>query len=518
MAGPILEVTDLEGDFNQFVNPGLLEAPAIPDGILTQYIYLPNGWSLFSFWIDLLQIANWDTATYPNGLRMSDLLKQFLYKQNPNGEDTLVYDNPSDWSRVIIVKNNLGLAYLPEFNFDGISGANPQPGQDNFLAQGVPGQYQGYQIKIGVDGPPYYIKISGPQHIPNTTATDNFPVLNGWNIIGIPYKDAVINAEVFVQEFLDNVIIMKDYIGAALLPEWNFNGIGDLIAGQGYQLKLGNHTSPNTVVVTYDDNDMGPPIDDPIDDTPIINDNVNVIDDTPLIADADMTIKVPQDVIEGFLPDLGISHILNEKRRLIDIFYGGGKSVNFDGGRQVQPQLMLANETEKKEEGKAVITNPFQEAYNNVVNKFPAGNSPSGYSVRLEKVINDYWLFVKDKPISFLGKTGTALLNEFLSNINFRFSFFAYEPTKDNLVGRVEFNFLLGGAVKNFAISCQGDDSTTTEDEGLVSGESPRIFFFSGEKYYLCNFTLASSDLSFVNRKVVEVSSVTLASPVLKPV
>jgi hypothetical protein len=34
-----------------------------------------------------------------------------------------------------------------------------------------------------------------------------------------------------------NLVIAKDYNGNAYLPEWNFNGIGDMVSGQGYQLK-----------------------------------------------------------------------------------------------------------------------------------------------------------------------------------------------------------------------------------------------------------------------------------------
>ena len=36
----------------------------------------------------------------------------------------------------------------------------------------------------------------------------------------------------------NNLIIAKDYIGSAFLPEWGFNGIGDLETGKGYQLKV----------------------------------------------------------------------------------------------------------------------------------------------------------------------------------------------------------------------------------------------------------------------------------------
>ena len=529
MPDPILEVTDLEGDYNQFINPGLLEAPEISDAIETQFIYLPNGWSMFSFWVNLMEIAYWDTNNYPNGITMAGIMKQFLYKPNPNGEDTLVYSNASDWNRLLIVKNNSGNAYLPAYDFDGISGANPQAGQDNFEQYGVAGQFQGWQIKISTGGPSYYIKISGPRHAPATTSTDNFPVVNGWNMIGIPYKDTAVNAVVFSESFVDNVIIIKDYMGAAYLPEWNFNGIGDLEAGQGYQLKMTNHTSSNTVSgtveIVWNDDDMGPPIDDPVDDTPITDDNVNIIDDTPIIADTNMTIKVPSPIISGFLPDLGISHILDEKKRLINVYYDGGKAVNPDGGREVlaveqalnQNNLIKTYKEENIEVEKEKI-NIFQQAFNTISNKYPPINDPSGYSTELETLINNYWNLISNKNISYYNETGTQLLRKFLSGINFRFSFFSFEPTNDNLVGRVEFNFRNMREIKNILIPCQGDDLTTTEDEGLVVGEVPRVFFFSGEKYYNCNFNVSAGDLSFIDKKIIDISSVTFDFPVLKPV
>ena len=37
-----------------------------------------------------------------------------------------------------------------------------------------------------------------------------------------------------------NIIIVKDYIGNAYLPDWDFNGIGNLDRGFGYQIKISN--------------------------------------------------------------------------------------------------------------------------------------------------------------------------------------------------------------------------------------------------------------------------------------
>jgi len=47
-----------------------------------------------------------------------------------------------------------------------------------------------------------------------------------------------------------NLVIAKDYNGQAYLPEWDFNGIGDMLPGQGYQLKINNDD-----VLTYLSND-----------------------------------------------------------------------------------------------------------------------------------------------------------------------------------------------------------------------------------------------------------------------
>lgn len=62
-------------------------------------------------------------------------------------------------------------------------------------------------------------------------------ILSGWNMIGYSCPE-VINADNVFYEYSDNIIIVKNYLGYGYLPEWNFNGIGNLIPGQGYQLKV----------------------------------------------------------------------------------------------------------------------------------------------------------------------------------------------------------------------------------------------------------------------------------------
>ena len=122
--------------------------------------------------------------------------------------------------QVIIAKDYLGAAYLPEWNFNGIG--------DLTLGQG-------YQIKTTETTG---ITVTGDYAMPQDNPI-NLTV--GWNMIGYLRTDAA-PADAVLAEInaTGNLIIAKDYLGAAYLPEWNFNGIGDLNPGQAYQIKVNN--------------------------------------------------------------------------------------------------------------------------------------------------------------------------------------------------------------------------------------------------------------------------------------
>ena len=59
----------------------------------------------------------------------------------------------------------------------------------------------------------------------------------GWNLVGFSCNENI-DAEIALNPYLNRLIIVKDYLGAAYLPEWNFNGIGILERGFGYQIKI----------------------------------------------------------------------------------------------------------------------------------------------------------------------------------------------------------------------------------------------------------------------------------------
>ena len=155
--------------------------------VTEQEFELPNGWSLFS--------------TYISSPEM-DIVSLF----EPIVED------------LIIVKNNIGEAYIVEYQFNAIG--DNQPGQ-------------GYLIKTSsavnfiVDGE--YVK------------PELFPILlqQGWNMVGY-LRIEPIHSDVIFQELLDQELIqiVKDYQGNALIPDWEFNGLGMMNPGEGYQLKV----------------------------------------------------------------------------------------------------------------------------------------------------------------------------------------------------------------------------------------------------------------------------------------
>tara|TARA_B100001287_G_C22180475_1_gene298925 strand:- start:52 stop:435 length:384 start_codon:yes stop_codon:yes gene_type:complete len=119
---------------------------------------------------------------------------------------------------MVIAKDNFGAAYLPSWDFNGIG--NWQDGQ-------------GYLVKMTTNE---LLIIEGTQIIPEENPIS---LSEGWNIIAyLPLEP--IDAEIVFSELTENnnLIIAKDYIGSAFLPEWGFNGIGDLETGKGYQLKV----------------------------------------------------------------------------------------------------------------------------------------------------------------------------------------------------------------------------------------------------------------------------------------
>ena len=157
--------------------------------IVSQTINLPSGWSMFSTYMEAIN-SDFESVVSP----ISD--------------------------QITIAKNYLGAAYLPEWGFNGIG--------DIHLAQG-------YQIKAKTD---CSFLVTGSYLYPQLNPLN---LLSGWNIISYLRLDPAPTNLVFSDLNTQNMlVIVKDANGAAYLPSWDFNGIGDLVPGKGYQVKTNN--------------------------------------------------------------------------------------------------------------------------------------------------------------------------------------------------------------------------------------------------------------------------------------
>lgn len=149
----------------------------------TQLVVLNDGWSIFSTYI----------SPFSN-------------------EMSIIFSDISD--QTVIVKNNLGAAYLPDWNID-IS-----------LETG-----EGYFAKMNSNAT---LVITGTQLMPEQSP---IYLVEGWNLLGYLREDSADILLVF-QDIYEHVIIIKDGLGNVYYPEWNYNNIGDMKPGEGYQIKM----------------------------------------------------------------------------------------------------------------------------------------------------------------------------------------------------------------------------------------------------------------------------------------
>lgn len=159
---------------------------AVTLGLAEQVIEFPLGWSLFS------------TFIAPDDSDISSVLAPII-------------------SNIILAKDNTGLAYLPEWEFNGIG--DIQIGQ-------------GYQVKTNAI---INLSLQGNQILPEENTVE---LLLGWNILGYLRTQAapanLVLAQLVAQ---NNLVIAKNGNGDAYLPQWEFNGIGTMKPGEAYQIK-----------------------------------------------------------------------------------------------------------------------------------------------------------------------------------------------------------------------------------------------------------------------------------------
>jgi hypothetical protein len=163
--------------------PGMTNLDAT--AVVTQAIPLGTGWNI------------WSTYVAPEDGSMESVFSAIV-------------------DDVIICKDENGLVFWPAFNLNSIGS----------LIDG-----EGYQIKVATG---VTLEVTGAL-IDNTMSIE---LPSGWSIVGYVQQEPV-NAEAAMSPVVENLIIMKDENGLVFWPSFNLNSIGDMQAGEGYQVKMG---------------------------------------------------------------------------------------------------------------------------------------------------------------------------------------------------------------------------------------------------------------------------------------
>lgn len=156
-----------------------------------------------------------------------NLISTYMEVNNEWAEDFFYHCIVND--TYIIAKDNNGQFFIPEwgggFGWLQINNSN------------------GYYVKLNAADT---IIRCGNQIIPET-----YPITlyEGWNIMSY-LRDTSQDATEALLDIVEDIIIVKDSYGMAYIPSWNYNGIGDLESGQGYQIKM---NSEQTLI--YDENE-----------------------------------------------------------------------------------------------------------------------------------------------------------------------------------------------------------------------------------------------------------------------
>ncbi len=126
-------------------------------------------------------------------------------------------------SQVILVKNEIGLTCIPQVGINNIG---------NWIVD------EGYQIRTNSATS---FTINGNKVDPTTTPLQ---LASGWNLIAY-LRDTPQDASTSWAG-IPSVILAKDYVGLTYIPSVSINNIGNLVPGQGYQMRVGLASTTST--------------------------------------------------------------------------------------------------------------------------------------------------------------------------------------------------------------------------------------------------------------------------------
>ncbi|MCF8372510.1 MAG: PKD domain-containing protein [Bacteroidales bacterium] len=156
----------------------------------TQSISMVNGWSIWSTYID------------PFEPLMDSIFSEII-------------------NEVIIVKNGNGQVFWPLYAINAIG--------NNMIGEG-------YQIKMNSA---QTFEITGLAVTPELSPIS---IPQGWSILGY-LRQSPANIETMMSPIVSEIIIMKNGAGLVYWPQYTINAIGNMIPGEGYQIKLNSAQS-----------------------------------------------------------------------------------------------------------------------------------------------------------------------------------------------------------------------------------------------------------------------------------
>ena len=194
----IAEYTDEQSTYTTNNNITLLSLHNYIASHACQLLHFPDGWSMLSTFIE---------PPFPN--------------------------YPADYffntiaGSIIISKSETGAAYIPVWPL---------------IPHNINNE-EGYQIKMSNTDS---MTFCGPKLLPQI-----YPITisEGWNMMSY-IRDTPQDAVEALNDIADEIILVKDYLGNVYLPSMNYNGIGDLEPGKGYQIKMNSEQ-----ILIYDAND-----------------------------------------------------------------------------------------------------------------------------------------------------------------------------------------------------------------------------------------------------------------------
>tara|TARA_B110000977_G_C11081390_1_gene493053 strand:- start:512 stop:4006 length:3495 start_codon:yes stop_codon:yes gene_type:complete len=196
---------------------------------------------------------------------------------------------------IVIMKDEDGLAYWPAYSFNEIGDLSDEKGYKLLMGQG------------------HQVTFTGRKVIPNEKVLN---LKKGWQIM--PYlREDNASVEAVFEDIKESIVIVKDDLGNVYWPDWDVNSIGNMKAGEGYQIKLEDELNFN-----YLANAIEMPVEYRMDD---VNPSYFTVSH---ITESNMTIGIPLDaweVLPNIMDEIAVCDL--QDRVMGSAVFNGGNMV-----------------------------------------------------------------------------------------------------------------------------------------------------------------------------------------------